>query len=109
MLTAIEQQLTPSTNHFYVYGEPKRLATAWVYILLRGLHSEDEISALFSNMMSPAPFKSWQAVYNSNQGLSKLHNIRQFIYSLKAMTGESKNPNLQLLQPFINNAIKQLG
>lgn len=109
LLTAISSQIVPANEHFYVYGEPKRLAMPLAYIVLRGLHSEKELMAWFTGITKPTPFDSWTNVYNSNQGLAKLHNTRGFLYSLLALTGKSENPQLKQIQPLIDDALKRLN
>ena len=49
LLSAIKTQVSPQNLHFYSYGEPKRLAMAFIYIVLRGEHTEREISSFFDN------------------------------------------------------------
>lgn len=109
LLNSLVSQVSPKQSHFYTYGEPKRLAMAFTYIVLRGEHTQDEIAQYLSTVVTPTPFKNWNSVYTSNQGLAKLHNTRSFIYSILAITGQSKNPHLQAIQPALNEAIKQLG
>ena len=109
MLSAIEGQVSPSNQHAYLFGEPKRLAMAFIYIVLRGEHTTAEITQFVDKLTNPAPFSNWGSVYNSKQGLAKLHNTRHFIYSIFAITGQSKNPKLKAIQPTLAKAIKQLG
>lgn len=109
LLGAISSQIVPANEHFYVYGEPKRLAMPLAYIVLRGLHNEEELAAWFAGITEPAPFDSWANVYSSNQGLAKLHNTRGFLYSLLALTGKSQNPQLKKIQPLIDDAIKRVN
>jgi hypothetical protein len=60
LANAIKGQISPQKLHFYIYGEPKRLAMA-------------------------------------------------FIYSLLAISSQSKNPELMAIQPLLLKAIKTLG
>lgn len=109
LLSAIKKQISPQNLHFYLYGEPKRLATAFIYIVLRGEHNERDISSFFDSVINPAPFANWDSVYSSKQGLAKLHNTRSFIYSIFAISGQSKNPKLKAIQPILSNIVQQLG
>ena len=111
MLEAIVSQTSPSssTPHLYVHGESKRLATAFAYIVLRGEESKQEISNILDKIAAPSPFADWGSVYKSEKGLAKLHNTRAFIYSLLAITGQSKNPNLVAIQPTLIRIIRELG
>jgi hypothetical protein len=109
LLSAIQAQINPANLHFYNYGEPKRLATAFLYIVLQGDYKAPEISKFLESVTTPAPFGDWASVYSNNKGLAKLHNTRGFIYSILAITGKSKNPKLQEIQPTLLNIIKKLG
>lgn len=109
LLDAITIQVSPKKRHFYIYGEPKRLAMAFIYIVLRREHTEQDISTFFNRLVNPTPFTDWNAVYSSNDGLAKLHNTRHFVYSVFAITAQSQNPKLKVLQPILINIIKALG
>lgn len=109
LLNAIKYQTTPVNSHFYIYGEPKRLAMPFVYIALRAEYSEQELISYLDKIVNPAPFPSWDSVYASNSGLAKLHNTRAFMYSIYAITSKSKNPKLQGIQAKLAEIINQLG
>lgn len=108
MLLAINSQVSPK-KHFYHYSEPKRLAMPMIYIALRDEFSVDEINRYLEYLANPAPFDSWQVVYSSNAGLSKLHNIRSFIYSFYVLTSKSENKKLISIRPSLEKIIQQLG
>ncbi|WP_286272268.1 DUF2785 domain-containing protein [Thalassotalea hakodatensis] len=107
ILTAIKQQITP-TNTFYTFGEPKRLAMPVVYIILQNKLSANEFANWLTSVTSPAPFENWQNVYQSEQGLAKLHNTRSFIHNLYAITSNSKNPKLKAIQASLQQALKRV-
>ncbi|MGJ8682859.1 DUF2785 domain-containing protein [Paraglaciecola sp.] len=109
LLSALKTQVSPQNSHFYTYGEPKRLATAFVYIILRAEQTEQGILSFFDYLGNPAPFDNWRSVYQSQKGLAKLHNTRNFVYSVLAITGQSQNPKLKAIQPMLIRIIKQLG
>lgn len=109
ILDALKSQVSPSSNHFYVFGEPKRLAMPFIYVVLRGEHSELEVANYLDNVVSPTPFTDWQSVYNNKKGLAKLHNTRSFVYSILAISGQSKNPALKAMQPKLVELIKKIG
>jgi len=109
LLSALQTQVNPANLHFYNYGEPKRLATAFLYIVLQGDYQGPEISKFLESVATPAPFDDWASVYSNNKGLAKLHNTRAFIYSILAITGKSDNPKLKEMQPTLLNIIKKLG
>nr|WP_241242362.1 DUF2785 domain-containing protein [Thalassotalea sp. G2M2-11] len=106
MLTTLKQQVIASNEHFYIYGESKRIAMAVVYILLRDVHSISQWQTWVNDISSPAPFAQWNEVYQSQQGLAKLHNTQQFLYAIYSLIKPSDNKRLQALVPTIEQAIK---
>ena len=109
LLTAIKSQVIPKEPHFYIYGEPKRLALPLVYIVLRGLHTEAELVSLLESIVDPTPYGNWQSVYTSNQGLAKLHNTRSFINSVLALAMQSDNEMLKTLKPKLIEFLQTIG
>ncbi len=106
MLTAIISQVVASNEHFYIYGEPKRLVMPVLYSFYRGLHSLEEWQIWLNKVTSPSPLKSWQQGYQSQLGLAKLHNTQAFLNSLFIISQNSKNEMLIKMQPGIIKAIK---
>jgi len=109
LLDALKSQVSPQSLHFYVFGEPKRLAMAFIYIVLRGEHTQQQLLNYLDRVASPAPFTDWQSVYGDQKGLAKLHNTRSFIYSIFAISAQSDNPLLQAIKPKLVELIGQLG
>jgi hypothetical protein len=106
---ALIKQVNPKAIHFYTYGEPNRLAMAFTYLMNREELSLNMVQQLLNDITDPMPFKDWQSVYTSNSGLSKIHNVRSFIYSLHALISESQNKKLKQIKPLVTEAIKKLG
>jgi hypothetical protein len=109
LLDALKSQVSPQPLHFYVFGEPKRLAMAFIYIVLRGEHTEQELLRFLDSVVNPAPFADWQSVYSDKKGLAKLHNTRGFIYSIFAISAQSDNPALKAIKPKLTELTKILG
>jgi hypothetical protein len=109
VLDALKSQVSPQSPHFYVFGEPKRLAMPFIYIVLRGEHSEQEVVNYLDSVVNSAPSTDWQSVYSDKNGLAKLHNTRSFIYSILAISGQSKKPALKSMQPKLVEFIKIIG
>ena len=109
LLDALKSQVSPQTLHFYVYGEPKRLAMPYIYIVLRGEHTKQELMNYLESVVNPAPFADWQSVYSDKKGLAKLHNTRSFIHSIFVISAQSQNPALKALQPKLIELIKKIG
>ncbi|MBU2894189.1 DUF2785 domain-containing protein [Colwellia sp. D2M02] len=109
MLMALTAKITADNNHFYIYGEPRRLARATLYILYRDLHSNEELKVWFNNVSSPAPFNQWGDVYISQPGLAKLHNTRAFISELFILSQESKNKSISVIRQLAGDALTQIN
>lgn len=108
MLNAIGQQALAQNTHFYTYGEPERLATALLYILLQKQHSEKDWKNWLQKYITPAPMTDWQQVYISQQGLAKLHNARALLGAIFVLIADSKNEQLQVLKPALVEALDNL-
>jgi len=106
MLTALSSQVVAHNHHFYIYGEPTRIALPVAYIFLREQHSMDDWQSWLNEIISPAPFDSWNDVYKSQEGLAKRHNSQAFLYAIYAKIKQSKNKVLINMIPALENAIK---
>lgn len=106
MLNAIGQQVLAGDNHFYIYGEPKRLAMPLLYIFLREQHNEQDWQAWLAKYITPAPLKKWQMAYSSQQGLSRLHNAQAFLNTVHTLIADSENKTLVLLKPALVKTLK---
>jgi hypothetical protein len=71
LLGAIASQVVPRGGHFYVYGEPERLAAPVLYIGKRNLHDVDEWRKWFAALAEPKPLASWRDAFKSQAGLAK--------------------------------------
>ncbi|MBZ9613218.1 DUF2785 domain-containing protein [Rheinheimera maricola] len=108
LLTALLSQVAPQ-QHFYHFGEPKRIALPVLYLLLQEKIDQPALLKQLQDLASPAPFASWQAVYQSEQGLAKLHNTRSFFQTLYLLTSSSQNTRLQALAPAVLELIQSMG
>lgn len=109
ILAALASQIPANKGHHYIYGEPKRLALPVAYIYLRGMHSEQEWQTWLSQLTIATPFENWAAAYRSEQGLAKLFNTQNFLFSLYASIKQSKNKNLLLMIPALEKAIREVN
>uniref|UniRef100_A0A486XKP9 DUF2785 domain-containing protein n=1 Tax=Rheinheimera sp. BAL341 TaxID=1708203 RepID=A0A486XKP9_9GAMM len=96
LLKAIGQQVAPQ-QHFYHYGEPKRLALPVLYLLLNDKISSDSLTKHLQALAAPAPFSDWQQVYQHQHGLAKLHNTTAYFAALYILSSGSQNARLQTL------------
>jgi hypothetical protein len=90
-LAAIAAQVSPSQEHFYVYGEPTRLAAATFYTAQRQVHSAEEWTRWFEALTDPAPLENWKSAFTSQRGLSKRHNTLAFLQALYTLLQENGN------------------
>jgi hypothetical protein len=105
MLAAIRVQVAPPGEHFYVYGEPERLAAPVLFAAKRGLHSREDWAAWFRTLSDPAPLATWAEAYRSNAGLARRHNTRAFLLVLYSEVRDSKDEQLLKLLPAVNAAL----
>ncbi|WP_170246322.1 DUF2785 domain-containing protein [Colwellia hornerae] len=106
ILDALASQITAHLQHSYVEGESKRIAMAVIYVFLREEYIMDDFHHWLDKVAESAPFKQWQDVYQSEQGLIKLHNTQSFLYALYATIKPSKNKVLIEMSAYLEQAIK---
>lgn len=109
MLSALSTQMVPQKNHFYHYGESKRIAKPVIYIMLRELHDPQEWQEWLESVTTPTPFQDWNSVYDSQRGLAKVHNTRAFLHTLYALIKPSDNETLMRMVPALEQAIKKVN
>jgi hypothetical protein len=104
ILAAVASQVAPS-GHFYIYGEPERLARPVQYALARGIYSTAEWQAWLAQISSPAPLANWDQAFESQAGLAKRHNTRAFLLGLYAALRDSKDAKLAALAEPVHTAL----
>jgi hypothetical protein len=72
---ALATQVAPE-GHFYIYGEPERIARPIIFMAQRGLINEDEWTRWF------AQFTATEESYASQAGLARVHNIKAFLQAV---------------------------
>ncbi|MCL2918735.1 DUF2785 domain-containing protein [Shewanella litorisediminis] len=107
LIESLQRQLSP-TGHFYVYGEPERLARPVLYAMLRDDIPEDFWQSQLTTWTTPVHIDSWDKAFASNTGLAERHNRRAFFSALLFGVSGSKQPRLLALQPAIQAAMKKL-
>lgn len=110
ILDAVVRQVTPSGEHFYVYGEGARLARPVLYVAARDVISSDAWKAWLERISDPGPFGEWSAVYASQAGLARRHNVLQFLRALFVYVEQANDAALRdrLHAPLLA-AIKRIG
>jgi len=96
MRDAVESQITPK-QHFYIYGEPRRLARPILFSASRGLISAEDWADWFKKLGDPAPLNGWGEAYQSQSGLARLHNLKAFANIIYIGAANSKDPSVRVL------------
>lgn len=109
MLNVLAGKINPSEDHFYIYGEPQRIAMAVVYIFLKNQHSVTEWENWLEKVTNPLPLSTWGNAYQSQQGLAKLHNTQSFLRAFYALIKASKNETLISMVPALEHALKKVN
>lgn len=78
---AVAAQVMPA-DHFYIYGEPERLARPIIFLAQRGVFEESDWIAWFARLADPAPLTDWDQAFSSQTGLARRHNLRAFLQSV---------------------------
>ncbi len=95
ILLAVQSQIAPPGEHFYIYGEGDRLAGPVVSAARRGLLEASFWSGYIGTLASPAPLKSWDDAFASQTGLARLHNVKSFLRALDAGVRSSGDAQVQ--------------
>ncbi|QSX29268.1 DUF2785 domain-containing protein [Shewanella cyperi] len=107
LVNAIDNQISPK-GHFYIFGEPERLARPVLYAMLR----EDIPEAFWREKISiwtkPVHIEGWEPAFSSSKGLAERHNRRAFLGALLLAMSASQNTSLQTLTPLVRDAFNQL-
>lgn len=91
MLSAIASQVSP-VGHFYIYGEPARLARPVLFMAMQGTLSEEEWTEWFSRISDPKPeMENWEQAFSSQAGLAKRHNLKAFLSALHVDAANNEN------------------
>jgi hypothetical protein len=103
IMTAIAGQVTPG-EHFYIYGEPERLARPIVFMSQRGLLTEAEWTRWFAQFIPAAG----ENLFASQAGLARRHNVNAFLYSVWLNARLSESTADDVLLPGAEAAIRAM-
>jgi hypothetical protein len=97
IVQAVASQVAPAGEHFYVYGEPERLARRIVHIAKRATGRGDSAywERWLAALAAPAPLSNWDAAFKSQSGLARRHNTQASMQVLYAMVRGSGDATLQ--------------
>lgn len=82
LMDAVAVQISPQVTHFYIYGEPGRLARSVFYAWRRGIVDEEFWNRWFEKLARPEPLEAWGESFSSQEGLAKRHNTLGFLLAL---------------------------
>lgn len=102
---AIASQLTPA-GHYYIAGEPERLARPILYMAQRGVFTEAEWTAWFTQLAGDEA--SWANWHQADAGLARRHNLTQFVSTIYLNARISGEPAFAPLLPGAEAAIRAL-
>jgi hypothetical protein len=100
---AIAGQVSPSA-HFYVYGEPERLARPINFMAQRGLIPEVEWTRWFAQF----PPAQAENLFASQAGLAQRHNVVAFLQSVLINARLSQNTADDVLLPGSEGALRAM-
>lgn len=104
---AVASQIAPE-NHFYIYGEPERLARPILVIARRGLISEEEWTPWFAGVTGPGALGAWGNAFTSNEGLSRKHNVSEFVRAIYVNAKFSGGSDFDALLPGAEATIRAI-
>jgi hypothetical protein len=101
---ALVTQIAPA-GHFYVYGEPERLAAPIIFIARRGVFGSEEWTAWFAQFAEP---KQWENTYWSQAGLAKRHDTMAFLSAVYVNARIGEDAADDALLPGLEAALKAM-
>jgi hypothetical protein len=108
ILAAVASQVAPPA-HFYIYGEPERLARPVLFVLQRNLHDDVAWRAWLAQVSAPAPLAAWGDAFSSQAGLARRHDTRAFLLALYAGLAGSDDATMQTRAAAVAEALQAVG
>jgi hypothetical protein len=109
LLAALRSQVVADGGHAYIHGEPGRLARAVFFIARRDLHDAAFWETWLKDAAAPGELGDWGAAFGSEAGLARLHDTREFMQALLALTMRTEDAALrERLQPALLKAMEPL-
>jgi hypothetical protein len=108
LLDAIASQVAPPAPHYYVAGEPERLARPVLFAAQRGLYTADEWEKWLQKIAAPPPSVDPTAAFRTQAGLARRHNLHAFMNALYVNAREGGDKNVEVLVAPLQTVIKTL-
>lgn len=106
IIGALETQVAPQGGHFYIHGEPERMALPLLYIAGRNLYTTAQWRDWFTGI---AAIPEHGDLYGSTVALARRHNLQALLLVLYVNASESKDPALrEVLLPALTHALRLL-
>ncbi len=106
IIGALATQVAPASGHFYIYGEPERMALPLVYIAQRGIYTPAQWRDWFAAI---AAIPEEGSLYATQAGLSRRHNLQALLLVLHVNISESEDESLRTnLLPVVTDALRAL-
>lgn len=103
---ALATQVAPSSGHFYIYGEPERMALPLVYIAQRGIYSAEQWREWFAGI---ADVPEDGNLFGSQAALARRHNLQALLLVLHVNASESSDALLRsTLLPAVTASLRLL-
>lgn len=94
ILAAIASKVRPAGTHFYIYGEPVRLARPLLVLIGRGELPPTRFSDWLKQIADPAPLPDWGQSFSNQAGLAQRHNLGDFLRAVLVGLGEPAQAEL---------------
>ncbi len=105
----ILRSIRANSMHFYHFNEPKRLARAMTYILMREEVAMTHWQAEIARAIKPQGFANWGETYKSEAALAQQHNVYAFFSALTTYISYQENARLTELAPKVAELARTIG
>jgi len=102
---AVAQQITGRFGYAFTHDEPERLARPIMFMAMQSKISPEDWKAWFITLADPAPLSDWDAAYQSEIDLARLHNLKSFAQVLYVNASLSEH---EALKPIADGAMDLL-
>ena len=103
---AITKQITTRSGYAFTHNEPERLARPILFMAMRDTIAADDWTTWFETLGDPAPLSDWNAAFQSEADLARLHNLKSFARVLYINASLSEN---EAFKPISEGALDLLN
>ncbi|MEZ5708957.1 MAG: DUF2785 domain-containing protein [Blastomonas sp.] len=105
---AIKAKIVPGGNHFYTFGEPGRLARPIMILANRDMFPPEDWRQWIMELGPDGGADDWDAAYDSNKGLARIHNVTAFASAIVTGASRSEQPALRSLSDNASELLESL-